>query len=224
MEEETSSKASAGATHIALVLDQSGSMEAVKGDTIGSYNAYLESQRSGPDTALWTLTLFNSEQTEDRHTAMPIAEVPALTAETYRPNGWTPLYDAIGRTMARLEDQVQEGDRVLFVILTDGHENASTEYSHAAITAKIAEVEARGNWTVVYLGSTLDAVSIAANLGIARGNTAFAQALDLGMMGMMSSTTRYRGSPLRAVRDFAADIDETAPEDKNTTPKGPATS
>lgn len=193
-----SKKTRTGKTHIALLLDQSGSMQSVKDDTIGAYNAYLESQReSTADEALWSLTLFEGNNIEQRHTAVPLADVPEMTYKTFVPMGGTPLYDAIGKTVKALEPSVGPDDRVLFVVLTDGEENASQEYTHEAVKALIAEVEGRGNWNVIYLGATPNAVAIGTSLGTRVGNSAAFDQRNIGatMSVMAMNTVAYRSGP-----------------------------
>ena len=140
-------------THIAVVLDASGSMNKIANDTIGGYNRYLQEQQSAAlpgDT--WTLTLFN-DVSRSVITASPIVYVPELSPETYRPMLGTALYDAVMMSIRQLEQLVDQDDRVLFVVITDGEENSSKVARKEETEKLIADKTALGNWTFVYLGA-----------------------------------------------------------------------
>ncbi len=196
-------------THIAVLLDRSGSMNAIRADALGSYNAYLgEQQQSTADDVRWSLTLFGGRDVELRNAGVPLAEMLPMTDADYRPQGSTPLFDAMGQTMVSLEAGVKSTDRALFVIITDGHENASTEWSHAAVQSKVRELTDRGNWTIVYLASTPDAVEIGVALGLQRQNSVqLAQGGEADALRSLSNATlRYRHSEDRASGDFGATV------------------
>ena len=130
---------------INIVLDRSGSMEAVKEETISGFNKFLADQQNQDGDATLSLVQFDDEY-EVVHDAKNLAKVPALNARTFVPRGCTALLDAIGRTIvatgARL-DALSEADRpnqVLFVILTDGLENASQEFSSKKIMKMIKKL------------------------------------------------------------------------------------
>ena len=97
--------------------------------------------------------------------AKPIGEVSDLTEENYRPNGCTPLYDAMGESLARMEQKVADGDKVLVTVITDGYENASTRYSGADVKRMVERLREKG-WTFVYIGANQDAVEVAKGLSI----------------------------------------------------------
>ena len=197
-------------THIAVLLDRSGSMNAIRADALGSYNAYLaEQQESTADDVRWSLTLFGGQDVELRNAGVPLAEMLPMAEADYRPRGDTPLFDAMGRTMTALEDAVKDTDRALFVIITDGHENASTEWSHAAVQAKVKELTAKGNWTIVYLASTPDAAEIGVGLGLQRSNTVQLAPGGEGeaIRRLSHATSRYRRSEDRASGEFGAEVD-----------------
>jgi len=124
-----------GYIHIAVILDRTGSMESIRDDTIGGFNAFLNEQKQQPGKATLTLVQFDSQDPyEVIHQVKTIQEVSELTRETYVPRASTPLLDAIGRGINDLEKSVadmKEGDRpskVVFVVITDGQENASREF------------------------------------------------------------------------------------------------
>ncbi len=194
------------ATHLALLLDQSGSMEPIKADTIGSYNQYLAEQRSAAlpgDT--WTLTLFNTD-VHVRHAAIPVHGVPNLTPETYRPAGNTALLDAIVATVGATEARVGAAGRVLFVILTDGEENSSTHATRAEVTALLDRKQVEGNWTCVYLGANVEAFAEAGALGIHARNAlqyvASGSGVAAAAASLAASTSAYRRMAARSSRSF----------------------
>ncbi|MDP9132785.1 MAG: hypothetical protein M3M98_06600 [Nitrospirota bacterium] len=125
------SNGKAPAAYVTLILDETGSMQDCKGAAIAGINAYL-----------FTLTLFNSDKLEVPHHAVPAIRVPDLTEESYQPAASTPLYDAIGRTLATAAHEAASEARKLCVILTDGLENASREYTREGITGMIMEIKA----------------------------------------------------------------------------------
>jgi uncharacterized protein YegL len=158
-------------TLINFVLDKSGSMSICVTDTIGGFNTYVQKLKEDKKNEyLFSLTLFDT-RFENRYVAVPLADVPELTTETYVPGGNTALHDAIGTTVAAVEAKGTEYNKVLTVILTDGHENASREYTLGAIKALIARKEVEGNWTFVFLGAGLDAFATGDRMGIRTANT-----------------------------------------------------
>ena len=160
---------SAQPLYVTLILDETGSMQECKGAAIAGFNQYVAILRQEPAETRVTLTLFNSRKTEVRYQATPVARVHDLDVETYRPRDTTPLYDAIGRTLVSARLQVPAGSRKLCVILTDGEENASKEYSRSQIFAMIKAYENEG-WTFLYLGADHDVWAAGEELGVAEHN------------------------------------------------------
>ncbi|MDQ6945076.1 MAG: VWA domain-containing protein [Actinomycetota bacterium] len=128
-------------THIYFVLDRSGSMQSIASDVIGGFNGFVAAQRANGDDAVMTVVQFD---TQDPHEvlggARPIAAVAELSAATYLPRSGTPLYDAMGHTIAdatiRVEQRRAAGldaEEIIFVTFTDGHENQSVEYTRQMI-------------------------------------------------------------------------------------------
>jgi hypothetical protein len=160
-------------THITLVLDRSGSMHSVRDDAIGGFNAFVEQQRRLPGHATLTLIQFDDVFCE-MYRAKPIGEVPFLDADTFVPRGSTALYDALGRAVADTLEYVRdldEGQRpahVIVAILTDGQENASKEYTHQRVRSIVNEANAKPNWQVLFLASSLAVVEDARQLGVSR--------------------------------------------------------
>ena len=163
-------------TDISVVLDRSGSMEMVKSDTIGGFNAFVESQKKADGDATLTLAQFDNVY-DVIHEAVDIQSVPELTDTTFVPRGMTALLDAIGRTInstgARLKamDEADRPGKVIFVILTDGAENASREFTRGMVNEMIKTQTEQYNWDFVFLGANQDAIATGASLGISRGNS-----------------------------------------------------
>ena len=159
-------------THIAVILDRSGSMESIRDDTIGGFNAFLNEQKQQPSKATLTLVQFDDQDPyEVIHQVKTIKEVPELTRETYVPRASTPLLDAIGRGINDLEKclaDMKEDDRpskIVFVVITDGQENASREFLRDQILKMISEKEKQSGWQFVFLSADLDAINDAMNQG-----------------------------------------------------------
>ena len=123
-------------THIVVILDRTGSMDSIRDDTIGGFNAFLSQQKAEPSFATLTLVQFDSQDSyEIVHRFKALDKVPDLTRETFVPRASTPLLDAIGRGINDLESSLanlaedHRPSRVVMVIITDGAENASREFN-----------------------------------------------------------------------------------------------
>ena len=158
-------------TDISVILDRSGSMQSVVTDTIGGFNQFLSDQKAQPGDAVFSLVQFDHDY-EVIHASQPIADVPPLTSQTFVPRGSTALLDAIGRTInstgARLAG-IATADRpqkVICVIVTDGYENASKEFTRTQINDMITHQREAYSWEFVFLGANQDAIAEAAKIGI----------------------------------------------------------
>ena len=158
-------------TELVFILDRSGSMAGLEADTIGGFNAMIEKQKREPGPALVSTVLFSNES-EVIHDRLPLDRVPPMTEREYFPRGCTALLDAVGGAIhhignvhkyARREDVPE---RTLFVITTDGLENASRRYDYAAVRRMIERQKERYGWEFLFLGANIDAVETAKHFGI----------------------------------------------------------
>ena len=160
-------------TYIAFLLDRSGSMQSIKDDTEGGFNAFIAEQRRQGGDCRVTLAQFDNEY-EEVYRDLPLAEVPPLRLV---PRGSTALLDSIGRlvnTMGERLASLPEGERpgmVIVGIMTDGHENASREWTHPAIKALIEQQTKSYNWQFLYLGADQDAIEVGSSIGVAAANS-----------------------------------------------------
>ncbi len=157
---------------LVFILDKSGSMQPLTDDTIGGFNSNIEKHKEDGD-AFVTTVLFDNRY-RIIHDRIPINEVPVLTKKDYEAEGSTALFDAVGRTISHIEEvhrYIRKEDipeSVLFVIITDGMENASIEYRGNQIRAMVEKKKADG-WNFIFIGAGIDAYSEAADLGIGQG-------------------------------------------------------
>ena len=159
-------------TELVFILDRSGSMQGLEGDTIGGFNAMIEKQKKEPGEAFVSTVLFD-DQTEVLHDRVKVGEVRPITEKEYYVRGCTALLDAIGGAIhhignihkyARSEDVPEH---TLFVITTDGMENASRHYSAGRVKKMIQRQQEKYGWEFLFLGANIDAVETAGHLGIA---------------------------------------------------------
>lgn len=157
-----------------MILDRSGSMNSIASDTIGGVNRFFGEQRNLPGELLVTLVQFDDQEPfEVIHSGKPIKDVPELTSQTFKPRGCTPLLDAIGRGIVEAGkrfaamNETDRPEKVLFVIMTDGFENASKEYTKNKVNEMISHQRTAYKWEFVFLGANQDAIATASDLGIA---------------------------------------------------------
>ncbi|MBN2879522.1 MAG: VWA domain-containing protein [Clostridia bacterium] len=157
-------------TELVFILDRSGSMSGLESDTVGGFNSMIEKQKKLPDEAIVTTVLFDNEY-ELLHDRIPLKDVCAVTEKEYFVRGTTALLDALGATIKKIA-KVQKAlgsnkaEKVLFVIVTDGLENASREYSAEKIKKMVKDAEKNDGWEFIFLGANIDAVSTAQKYGI----------------------------------------------------------
>lgn len=167
-------------TEILMILDRSGSMQVVRQDTVGAFNAFLAEQKKLPDPANVTLVLFNDSYTL-LHEGQALQKVEALTERTYEPSGFTALLDAVGRTITDQGKRFdampadQKPEKVVCVILTDGQENHSRTWTRERVFDLISKQQKEWGWVFTYLGANVDSFAEASKLGISA-----AMSLDFG--------------------------------------------
>ena len=156
---------------LVFVLDKSGSMSGFEQDTIGGYNSVLAENRKKEGNIYVTTVLFNHENST-LHNREPISKVKNLTLDDYSVGGNTALLDAVGITIDKIREnrKITKNNNVLFVIITDGAENSSNEYSRDKIKSMINSAEKEDKWDFIFLGANIDAIAEAGNIGIKSDN------------------------------------------------------
>lgn len=204
-------------TDITMVLDRSGSMQSIRDDTVGGFDAFIAEQRKLSGRCTVSLVQFDNEY-EEVYTGRDLADVPSLTLV---PRGSTAMLDAIGRAvnatgarLAALPEQQRPGT-VILGIMTDGLENASREFSYPMIKALIEQQEQTYGWTFMYLGANQDAIEVGASIGVARDRAlTYAGPKVAAAMGAYSASVGSireavaAGAPVAQARRKAAYTDE----------------
>ena len=195
-------------TELVFILDRSGSMAGLEADTIGGFNAMIEKQRKEPGEAVISTVLFDNE-TEVIHDRIPLDRVPRLTEKEYYVRGCTAMLDAVGGAIhhignvhkyARKEDRPE---KTLFVITTDGLENASRRYTYDKVKAMIERQRERYGWEFLFLGANIDAAREPARFGIRADCAADYHADSIGTEAVYESVCEAvcqvrRAAPLKA--------------------------
>jgi len=159
-------------TDISVLLDRSGSMQSIKADTIGGFNEFLKAQKELPGEATLTLVQFDSGGYDRVIDAKPIVQAEPLTDATFLPRGNTPLLDSMARAIRETGERLKvmadasRPEKVVMVIITDGEENSSREFSRDAVMAMVAHQRDTYKWEFIYLGANQDAIKAAASMGI----------------------------------------------------------
>ena len=203
-------------TELVFILDKSGSMSGLESDTIGGYNAMLKKQQQETGEAVVTTVLFDDNY-ELLHDRINIKGVRAITEKEYFVGGCTALLDAIGKTIHKIGNaqrhtgEEQRADKVMFVITTDGMENASREYSYEKIKEMVERQKEKYGWEFIFLGANIDAVATAAKFGIgaerAANYNADGEGTRLNYAIVSDTVSNFRAS--RPIKDnWKAKIDE----------------
>lgn len=162
-----------GLTELVFVLDRSGSMSGLEADTIGGFNSMIKKQRKEQGEALVSTVIFDN-YSEVLHDRVDVRNVEELTQDDYTVRGCTALIDAIGGAVHHIKNvhkYIRKEDRpehTMFVIMTDGMENASTHYSSDKVKAMIEKQKKKHGWEFLFLGANIDAVETAQQFGISR--------------------------------------------------------
>ena len=195
-------------THLYFLLDRSGSMQSIREDTIGGFDAFIAEQRTQPGDCRVTLAQFD-DRYDVVYVDLPVAEVPGLQLQ---PRGTTALLDAIGRLVTDAGERLAalpEADRpgtVIVGIMTDGHENSSKEWSHAAVKSLIQQQTQTYGWEFLYMGADQDAIEVGTGLGVpaARSMTYSRSASREAMASTSAMVGRVRAA--RAAGLSASDV------------------
>lgn len=158
-------------TELVFILDRSGSMAGLEADTIGGYNAMLAKQKNEEGEAIVTTVLFN-HGIDLLHDRINVKGIAPITEEEYEVGGTTALLDAIGSAIQKIGNvqkrtsEEERAGKVLFVITTDGMENASREYNYGKVKEMIERQKEKFDWEFIFLGANIDALATAAQFGI----------------------------------------------------------
>lgn len=161
-------------------------------DTIGGFNSFIEKQKNEPGDALLTTILFDDEY-EILHNGVNLNEVQPMTKDQYWARGWTAMYDAIGKTINEVGHRLSETPeqyrpgKVVFVITTDGMENASREFTQAKVKEMIQHQTEKYSWDFIFLGANIDSVKTASDIGIKEEFAANYAYSDKGISSMYCS-------------------------------------
>lgn len=182
-----------GLTLIAALLDRSGSMQTIRTDTEGGFDAYIETQRKEPGEVHVTLAQFD-DRYDLVYSGKPIADVPALVLE---PRGMTALLDGIGKLVTDIGAELaarpehERPAKVIVMVLTDGHENSSREWAPAGIRDLIRQQEQVYAWEFLFLGANIDAVTVGQSLGFAADRSLTYGASKAGVGGAIRAAAAY---------------------------------
>lgn len=172
-------------TEIVFILDRSGSMSGLESDTIGGFNSMIAKQQKEEGEAIVSTVLFDDE-TDVIHDRVAIGDVKKLTEDDYYVRGCTALLDAVGGAIhhiGNVHKYAREEDRpakTLFIITTDGLENASRHYSFKDVKRLIKRQQEKYNWEFIFLGANIDAIEVAENMGISKDRAANYNCDELG--------------------------------------------
>ena len=188
-------------TDIIMLLDRSGSMASIRDDTVGGINTFLDAQRQATGRATFTLAQFDHAY-EVKRTAEPLESIAPLTSADFQPRGSTALLDAMGRlineTGARLAAMPEDRrpGKVLFVVVTDGEENSSHEFTADRVKEMTTHQSDHYQWEFAFLGANIDSFATAKTVGVPAGNTmnfaATSDGVQLCSATLSAGATHYR--------------------------------
>jgi uncharacterized protein YegL len=210
-----------GLTEVVFILDRSGSMSGLESDTIGGYNSMLEKQKREEGEALISTVLFD-DRTEILHDRRDLKKVERITDKEYYVRGCTALLDAVGGSIhhiSRIQKEMPEEERpekTLFIITTDGMENASRQYSYDKVKKMVEKKKKKQHWEFIFLGANIDAVEVAGRFGVEASRAVRYEcdsqgtALHFGVMSKLVSCARACSSA-EGMKEAFDDDDMLAP-------------
>lgn len=204
-------------TELVFILDRSGSMSGLESDTIGGYNSMLKKQMTAAGEAVITTVLFD-DRYELLHDRLDLRGVKPITDKEYFVRGSTALLDAIGKTIQKISHvqkataDSEKAEKVVFVITTDGYENASKEYTYSKIKDMIEKKKSKHKWEFIFLGANIDAVAEAAKFGIDSSRAAKFHNDKAGIM-LNYDTVSEAICELRASKKISKDWKQKIDED-----------
>lgn len=205
-----------GLTEVVMILDRSGSMHGLEADTIGGFNSMIEKQRKEEGEAVVSVVLFN-ERSEVIYNRVDISKVEPMNDRQYVVSGCTALLDAVGnaihhiRHVHKYSDPALVPEKTLFIITTDGMENASREYTYAHLKKMIEKMKTKHHWEFIFMGANIDAIETAERFGIRKEravtyrNDSMGQALNYEVMSEI--VHRVRASKTHEEMETALDDD-----------------
>lgn len=204
-------------TELVMILDRSGSMGGLESDTIGGYNSMLKKQSETEGEVLVSTVLFD-DRSEVLFDRVPLEELPQMTDKEYYVRGCTALLDAVGgaiRHIGNVHKYAREEDRpekTIFVITTDGLENASREYSYERVKRMVERQKEKYGWEFLFLGANIDAIETAGKFGISADRAANYHSDHVGTAlnyeVLADAVCEMRGSAKAIGADWKKRIDE----------------
>jgi len=205
-------------THVVMLLDESGSMGGHRQAVVSTFNSYVEELKGGAKRCFLSLFKFDSSFTNDGSILRKVfqnrkvKECYPLTMEQYQPRGGTPLYDAIGMLIRQTKKRLPKDAKVLFVVHTDGHENASQMFNAERVKTMIHKCENKRGWTFVYLGEGAAAWNAGYDFGIENVANFSSSLRGASMNKLATATSCYANSAVSNTKTFYADASLT-PDD-----------
>ncbi len=213
-------------TELVMILDRSGSMAGLEADTIGGYNAMLARQREMDGEVIVSTVLFD-DRIDVIHDRLPMDRVPQMTEKEYYVRGCTALLDAVGGAIhhiANVHKYAREEDRpekTIFVITTDGMENASKRYSYDKVRRMVEKEKEKYGWEFLFLGANMDAIAVAGRFGIGEDRAvtyeADCEGTELNYRVVSETVGKMRSATCRLNADWKREIEEDVKRRKRRT-------